>query len=383
MANSELFLKAVLAIIHGDKSLVIQMLKDLPSLATKTEVLEGHRATLLHYVAANGVHDSFQKTPDNILEIASLLLDAGADPHSLASFYGGGAGSTPFVGLVSSEHPYQKGLQTKLTQLFIDKGAQVNGLRGDGLPLATALEFWYPQTASVLISNGARTDNVVFAAASGNLDDIKKWIQLPDSISSPANFPEPFDRRLTALDEIVLAFIAAALCNRFEIIDHLLTDGFNIDTLSHRGHTALHVVSYRGTITMLRHLIASGASCKIRDGQWNSLPIHWAYSGSQEEAFQELLQLSTLALEDYAEFGMNNELVNYLNKYPDHVDGLQKDGLPLREAAFRGHLETVRLLLGGGANPGLKNKAGHTALHYAVKQGHIDVAALLQKHSDT
>ncbi len=381
MASSELFRKAVLAIIQGDKSKLIQLLKEHPFLATETVELEGHRASLLHYVAANGVDDSFQKTPDNIMEIASLLFDKGADPHATASFYGGNAGSTALVGLVSSIHPYQKGLQAKLTQMFVDKGARVDGLNGDGLPLATALEFWYPQTASVLISNGARTDNVVFAAAAGSLEHVNKWIQLPDSISSPAHFPEPFDRTLTAQDEIVLAFIAAALCDQFAVVDHMLTQGFNIDSLSHRGHTALHVVSYRGSIAMLRHLIVSGASCMIRDGQWNSLPIHWAYSGDQEDSFQKLLQHTTLSPEDYAEFGMNEELVTYLSKYPDHVDGVQKDGLPLREAAFRGHLDTVRLLLESGADPSLKSKAGHTALHYALEQGHDDVAALLQKHS--
>lgn len=361
MANTEQFRKAVMAVIKGEKSSLKQLLRDNPSLAKETVELEGHRASLLHYVAANGVHDSFQQTPDNILEIASLLLDAGADPHALASFYGGGAGSTPLVGLVSSVHPYQKGLQAKLTKLFMDKGAQVNGLKGDGLPLATALEFWYPSTASVLISSGARTDNVVFAAAAGNVDDVIRWIHLPGSISSPAHFPEPFDRPMTERDEIVLAFIAAALCEQYEVVDHMLSEGFDIDTTSHRGHTALHVVSYRGSITMLQHLIASAADCMIRDRQWNSLPVHWAYSGKQEDSFQELLQHSSLTTEDYAEFGMNEELAKYLNKHPDHVDGVKKDGAPLREAVIREHLDTVRLLLECGADTSLKNDAGHDA----------------------
>jgi hypothetical protein len=38
-----------------------------------------HRSTLLHYISANGIEDFRQKTPKNIVEIAKLLLDAGAD----------------------------------------------------------------------------------------------------------------------------------------------------------------------------------------------------------------------------------------------------------------------------------------------------------------
>src|SRR5579864_9283961 len=47
-----------------------------------------HRATLLHYVAANGVEGYRQKTPPNAVEIARALLQAGAEPDALADLYG-------------------------------------------------------------------------------------------------------------------------------------------------------------------------------------------------------------------------------------------------------------------------------------------------------
>jgi len=37
-----------------------------------------HHATLLHYVGANGIESFRQKTPANAVDIARLLLDAGA-----------------------------------------------------------------------------------------------------------------------------------------------------------------------------------------------------------------------------------------------------------------------------------------------------------------
>jgi ankyrin repeat protein len=41
-----------------------------------------HRSTLLHYVSANGYEDRRQVTPPNIVEVATLLLDAGADVNA-------------------------------------------------------------------------------------------------------------------------------------------------------------------------------------------------------------------------------------------------------------------------------------------------------------
>jgi hypothetical protein len=46
-----------------------------------------HGATLLHYVAANGVEDERQRSPGNAPAIAKMLLEAGADPNALCDAY--------------------------------------------------------------------------------------------------------------------------------------------------------------------------------------------------------------------------------------------------------------------------------------------------------
>src|SRR5512134_1794628 len=48
----------------------------------------GHRATLLHYLAANGVETYRQRVPRNASSLASLLTQRGADPHATATMYG-------------------------------------------------------------------------------------------------------------------------------------------------------------------------------------------------------------------------------------------------------------------------------------------------------
>jgi ankyrin repeat protein len=55
---------------------------------------------------------------------------------------------------------------------------------------------------------------------------------------------------------------------------------------------------------------------------------------------------------------------------------------PLHEAAFAGHTETVKALLGAGADVRNRGQIGCTALDYAVKGGHAGVVRLLLGRSD-
>ncbi len=49
----------------------------------------GHRATLLHYTAANGIEIRRQVVPTNAAEVIAALLDAGADRSAKLHAYGG------------------------------------------------------------------------------------------------------------------------------------------------------------------------------------------------------------------------------------------------------------------------------------------------------
>ena len=62
---------------------------------------------------------------------------------------------------------------------------------------------------------------------------------------------------------------------------------------------------------------------------------------------------------------------------------------PLMEAAWFGHVDSVRCLLELGANPSLKNKpgmdggGGMTARDYAVEDKHQDVVDMLDKWAES
>jgi hypothetical protein len=170
------FESAVEAVINGDLGALRDALRRDPALvrARSTRVCHFdppmHRATLLHYVAANGVEAHRQTTPPNAVEIARALLEAGAEPDVLADMYG--ARCTPMNMLVSSGHPAQAGLQAPLIELLLDSGAAIEG-RGSrtwGTPLVTALAFMMMDAAEVLAKRGARIE-LPAAAGLGRMDE--------------------------------------------------------------------------------------------------------------------------------------------------------------------------------------------------------------------
>ena len=89
------------AIVSGDEATLRDLIAVDPSVVRARSTRE-HGATLLHYVSANGVEGYRQVTPKNIVAIATILLDAGAEVDAEADVYGGGSTT---LGLVGHERP--------------------------------------------------------------------------------------------------------------------------------------------------------------------------------------------------------------------------------------------------------------------------------------
>src|SRR5437879_13725418 len=89
------FESAVETVVDGDLAALQDALRRAPRLvrARSNRVCcfdpPVHRATLLHYVAANRVEAYRPKTPPNAVEVAHTLRQAGAEPDALADMYGG------------------------------------------------------------------------------------------------------------------------------------------------------------------------------------------------------------------------------------------------------------------------------------------------------
>ena len=163
------------AVIEGRLTSLQTLLRYQPALATARSN-RAHHATLLHYVAANGVEQYRQKSPPNAVEIANTLLRAGAEVDALADTYAGGTTETTLNLLVSSVHPRDAGVQVPLVHTLLEHGAAVDGIANDCSPLVTALAFWYGSAAAALVEHGARVDTVATAAGMGRLDLVRAMI---------------------------------------------------------------------------------------------------------------------------------------------------------------------------------------------------------------
>jgi hypothetical protein len=169
------FQAAVDAIVSGDPDALRALLDTDPTLVRARSPF-GHHATLVHYVAANGVESSRQwQSPRNAVEILRILLQHGAAPDAVCDAYGGGL--TPMCALVSSAHPAIAGVQGGLVEELCRGGANPNGLDEDGLPLWTAITYGYPAAVDALARSGARVENLVFAAAVGDVPRVKTFLQ--------------------------------------------------------------------------------------------------------------------------------------------------------------------------------------------------------------
>jgi hypothetical protein len=76
----------------------------------------GHRATLLHYLAANGVETYRQRVPRNAANITAVLLARGADPLAKADMYDGSRTTRSM--LISSSHPAHAGVTADILKLL-------------------------------------------------------------------------------------------------------------------------------------------------------------------------------------------------------------------------------------------------------------------------
>ncbi|HEY9225833.1 MAG TPA: ankyrin repeat domain-containing protein, partial [Gemmatimonadaceae bacterium] len=246
------------AIVNGDLATLRKLLHNHPELA-RARSTRDHNATLLHYVAANG-HEGFrQRTPKNAVEIARLLLDAGAKPDALANMYF--KRCTTMEMLVSSTHPHDAGVQSALVDLLLDYGADVDGVEHNGSPLMTAFRFHYPKAAETLAARGAKVDNVISAAALGRIDLLERFVS-DDGTLRPgvplARVPWP---NLPPDPNVHLgcALTWAATFGRTEAVKLLLNKGVDA-----RGKdddaSALHFAAAFGRMDLVRLLLEHGAS---------------------------------------------------------------------------------------------------------------------------
>uniref|UniRef100_A0A0D6QR20 MSP domain-containing protein n=1 Tax=Araucaria cunninghamii TaxID=56994 RepID=A0A0D6QR20_ARACU len=205
------------------------------------------------------------------------------------------------------------------------------------------------------------------------------------------------------------ALHVAASCNKIQVLISLLDSGARINAQDVEGKTPLHVSVIARHLESVQILIGAGTDidAKDKDG-WTA--IHYAAAYGYLDAIEFLLEGGN-------KYATNNEGKTALGLAMDNghqhlldalhlgdmlqktarednpvrlksclaqgalVNGKDQHGwTALHRAAFKGHLDNVKVLCERGAEINNLDDAGFTPLHCAAETGHKDVVEYLIKH---
>jgi hypothetical protein len=257
------FEKAADAIVAGDMKTLTRLLRQHPGLVRARSTRE-HHSTLLHYVSANGVEDWRQLTPPNIVEIASTLLDAGADVNATSTAYGGG--STTLGLAATSIHPEQAGVQIALLELLMSRGAAMEqpGLAGnDHGAIKGCLANGQGAAAMFFAERGAFMD-LEDAAGVGRLDVVRTHFDDSGALKSPATQAQ-----------MESGFLYACGYGRHDVVRFLLDRGADPAVHNDMNQTGLHWAAYGPHIEVVKLLLEAGAPVNVPDALQRR-PLDWA-----------------------------------------------------------------------------------------------------------
>ena len=195
-----------------------------------------HRATLLHYVSANGVETYRQKAPKNIIQITKFLLSAGADVHAAAEVYGGN--STALGLTATSKPPLLAGVQNDLLALLLDQGATA----GETL-IGSCLANGHVGAARFLASRGAPLD-LEGAAGIGDLDKVSTHFDEAGILKPPAT-----------AQKLQRGFLWACEFGHNDVVEFLLRKGADPRDQAGTGQSALHWAVIGGHLSTIELLL--------------------------------------------------------------------------------------------------------------------------------
>lgn len=263
------------AIVKGDEATLKRLLSEDPALIRERSPRQ-HRATLLIYAAANGVENYRQMTPPNIVEIAKILLDAGAEVDAGADVYGG---DWTTLGLAAtSVHPDRAGVQNELMQLLIDHGAEIDrpssAGRSDSILLA-CFANGRPSAAAYLAKKGARVD-LLAAAALGWTDEVKKLLA-----------------RGVGKEELNRAFFWACQYANVETVRLLVESGAEVGPHEPDKQSPIHMAVVGGNVGVVKYLLQFHPPLEVRNEYGGTVlgqALWSAAHGGDPEEYAEIIE---------------------------------------------------------------------------------------------
>jgi ankyrin repeat protein len=335
--------------------------------------------------------------PNNIVDVARLLLDRGAEVDAIT--LGRNAGTTMGL-LVTSKMASDANVSGPLIQLLVDRGAKIDLGNIEAVipewrknnPLDVALSNHAPRAAEKLIELGAKPD-ICAAAALGRMDLLRGFFDENGQLRSR---PRRHGVLLSERDAIGLALLFAYVNKRSDAVDFLLEKDGNWNMIGVNNGTALHRAAWEGDLAMLKRLVAKGADIGNRQNPFTATPLSWAQHNKQTVIFDWLRSHCAIDLHDAAGFDLREHVEARLREDPASVNKRldqwsAPQATPLYWAAYTKandvdgvytldethRLGLVTLLLDHGADPNIVAGDGHTPLDVAVSAGANAIAAFI------
>jgi ankyrin repeat protein len=172
-----------------------------------------------------------------------------------------------------------------------------------------------------------------------------------------------------------------------EFAQREITDKVVVDAQGRDGRTALHVAAEKGNGAMVAALLAAKANPNVKDGK-GRLPAQVAADHDYAEIVRALVAKQSEIPDVFvaATVGAADRLTALVKADGSAVKLRNQDGLtPLHVAAREGHLDAVRALLDGKADPKTVDEPkgqhassyGWTPLHVAAISDRVPIAKLL------
>ena len=395
------FDEAVAAIVVGDVDRLRALLDAHPELVRARTNLEPPYhyftgATLLHHLAWNPSRK--EPVPNNVVAIARLLLDRGADPDAVT--LGRSIGTTMGL-IVTSRMASEANASGPLIDLLRERGASLDLVTskavipdwGEQNVLDVSLSNYAIRAAEKLIELGAKPD-ICHAAALGRMDLVRGFF---DSDGRLTRLPFRNGTAMPARDAIGLALLFAYVNHHPDVVDYLLEKDGNWNMIGVNNGTAMHRAAWSGDLSMVRRLVAKGADFTNRENPFHSTPLSWAEHNKQQATFDWLRANCAIDIHDAASFDLREHVQARLREDPASVNKRLDQWeapqcTPLYWSAWTRisdvdgphqldeskRIGLVRMLLDHGADPNIVAGDGYAPLDVAISANAMEIAALIE-----
>jgi hypothetical protein len=249
------FRRAVDLIDTGDTEGLRALLKQQPKLVQQRVSFEGgnyfRNPTLLEFIAENPVRHG--TLPDNIVEVATVILDGGVEQSAL---------NEALMLVASGNVSRECGKQLPLIDLLCSRGADPNRA------VQVAALLGELAAVNALIERGARVDLPV-ASALGRTDEAGQL--LADASNEDRHSALTLATDFGHVEIVRLLLDAGEDPNRYNPVG------------GHSHTTPLHQAAGGGHDEVVRLLVERGARLDLKDILWHATPADWAGHAGQKE----------------------------------------------------------------------------------------------------